>query len=245
MSKPIFLTFPIILLKDGINDIKECMDNAMDYCLYDKYLRFQKLHKYSPIDDAVDSLGIKYANIKKSIKDGKILYDSIDEKSPKTSVNEEMIFDFYKNKKSEFEVVCFLAFSALKSIIQKQQCKRITNEYLLSRMSGNSKTGEDIHPLLRRYTSRYQLNKVKIELQLNWGLKYYAVKTRGFYASFTMPIKALALIAVRNNKKYKLKKLEDEIKEATMKAIEQVMKEPLPANIKKNATSEEQNIDKT
>lgn len=252
MSEPKYLTFPIVLLKDGLNNIKECMNDAMNYCLYDKYIRFEKSYSYNPMNDALNDVGINFgdtANIKKSWQNGKMLYDSIDEKFPKTSINKEMMFDFYKNKKSEFEIVCFLAFCALKSIIQRQVYKSTGNDYLFSRMSGNNKKGEDIDPLLKRYKGRYQRDKLINELRLSWGLKYVAgnrdMGVRGFYVSFTMPINSLALIAVRNNKKYKLEKLEKEKKEAMMRAVEQVKNEPLPANIKNNATSDEQNIDKT
>jgi hypothetical protein len=225
MSKPTYLTFPIVLLKDGINNIKECMINSIDYCFYDQFIRLQKSHSYDPVNDAMDKLGIDFNNVQKALKKGKILYDSIDNKLAKTSIRKGMIFDFFSNKKSEYDVVCFLAFASLKSIIQKQGYKKITNDYLLSRMSGNSKNSKDINPLLKKYSTRYQLDKIKTELQLNWGLKYYADKSRGFYVSFTMPLNALALIAERNNKMYKLKLLKNKKKEAMEKAKEQIMKE--------------------
>lgn len=81
-----------------------------------------------------------------------------------------MIFDFYKNHKTEFEIVVFLAFAAIRSILQKQPYTKITNEYLIGRMSGNSGKGEPVNPLLVKYTSRYRLDKIKNELQLSWGL---------------------------------------------------------------------------
>jgi len=218
-------------LKDGLTDIKECIDKAMDYCLYDKSYRNQKYHSYNPINDALNSLNISYGNSEKSLRIGKILYESIDENAPKTSININMMFDFYKNKKTDFEIVCFLAFASLKSIIQKQVYKKITNEYLLNRMSGNSKNNNCINPLLKKYSNRYQLDKIKTELQLSWGLKYYAVKTRGFYASFTMPLNELAVIAERKNRTYKLKLLKEKIKEASRQAKEQVKNEKLPVII--------------
>jgi hypothetical protein len=230
MNKPIYLTFPIILLKDGLRDIKKCISNVMDYCLYDEIIRQKIAYSYNPINDALNKLSIKFVNVNDSIEIGQMIFDSIDLKAPKTSINLEMMFDFYKNKKSEFEIVCFLAFSALKSIIQKQKFKKITNEYLLSRMSGNSKSNEEINTLLERYACRYQLNKIKDELQLNWGLKYYAVKTRGFYVSFTVDIETLALIAERKNKKYKLKRIKERTKEASIKAKERIISESFQAN---------------
>ena len=67
-------------------------------------------------------------------------------------------------------------------------------------MSGKSKSKADIDPTLKPFTSRYQLDKIKQELQLNWGLKYYSMKTRGFYVSFTMSLTELAKIAEKNHR---------------------------------------------
>jgi len=234
MSKQNYLTFPIILLKNGLKDIKKCLDNAMDYCLYDGYKRFENEDSDDPLEDAIDKVGIDFKDVEKSINHGMNIYYSIDQKCPKTSIRLDMLFDFYFNKKTEFEVVCFLAFSALKSIIQKQVYKNIKNNYLLSRMSGNSTTSEDIDPLLKHYASRYQLDKIKKELQLKWGLIYYAVRTRGFYVSFSKNLIDLAVIAERKNKSYQLKKLQNEIKDASIQAKEKVMSEPFHAKLKNN-----------
>jgi hypothetical protein len=245
MSEQNYLTFPIILFKNGLNNINKCLDNAMYYCLYDNYLRFQNEDSDEPLDDALDKLGINFKDVVKSFKKGEVIYNSIDQKCPKTSISLDMMFDFYGIKKTEFEIVCLLAFSALKSIIQKQGYKNIKNNYLLSRMSGNSTTSEDIDPLLKHYASRYQLDKIKKELQLNWGLKYYAVRTRGFYVSFSMKLIELAVIAERKNKSYQLKKLQDQIKEASIQAKEKVMSEPLPSMMKNNSSNNKHNIYKT
>jgi len=216
-----------MILRNGMNDIKGCLSDAMDYCLYDKIIRFQKSYSPNPTSDALNELGIKFGDINQALKKGKILYDSISENAPRTSISIDMIFEFYKYEKSEFEIVCFLAFSALKSIIQTASYKKITNDYLLCRMSGISKNDGTINPMLKKYSSRYQLNKIKNELQLYWGLKYYANRTRGFYASFNMTLKDLAVEAERKNRKYKLKRLKEQINDARREATEQVMKEPL------------------
>lgn len=233
MSKPVYLTFPIIILKDGLTDIKKCIGQAMEYCLY--YQLYFNQNNSDPLKHASDYLGITFYDIVKSANEGMNLYNSINNNAPKTSINKAMMFDFLKNNKSEFELVCFLAFASLKSIIQQQGFKKITNEYLLNRMSGNSRSDLPINPLLKKYSNRYQLDKIKTELQLNWGLKYYAVKTRGFYASFTMPLNALALHAERKNKKYKLKQLKEKIKEASIQAKEQVLKENSTVNNSKES----------
>lgn len=225
MSKPMYLTFPNLILKDGLINIKKCMDDAMCYCFYYQFMLHQ--NSTNPIESASNYLGISFPDSKNSLGKGANLYNSIHEKAPKTSISKEMIFDFYINKKTEFEVVCFIAFASLKSIIQRQVYKKITNEYLLSRMSGNSNIDKEkeIHPLLKKYSNRYQLDKIKTELQLNWGLKYYALRSRGFYVSFSMSLNELALIAERKSKVYKLKLLKKIKLEASRNAIEKLNKE--------------------
>lgn len=231
MSKTIYLTFPIQILKGGLNDIKGCTNNAMFYCLYYQYLREVKNESDNPLNKAADYIGINFSNINKASNTGKSLYESIPKNAPLTSITRDMIFDFYENDKTQFEVVCFLAFAALKSIIQDQGYKKMTNEYLFSRMSGNSKGKADIDPTLKPFfTSRYQLDKIKQELQLNWGLKYYAMKSRGFYVSFTKSLTELAKIAEKNNKAYKLKQLKDMKQQARRRAIEELSKPEAPAS---------------
>jgi len=211
MSEPKYLTFPIILFKNRLTDMQQGLSDAMYYCLYDKYLRLKGFNYNEPLKYAIIELNIPFTDPNEAFKNGKKIYQSIDEKAPKASISMDMLFNFYCNPKSDFEIHCFLAFCALKSIIQRQKYKKTNFNYLLSRMSGNSKKKEGIDPLLKRYESkkeRYQRNKLITELRLSWGLKYIAgnkdFKVRGFYASFTMQEKDLAVIALKGNRKYKL-----------------------------------------
>ncbi|MBU3715225.1 MAG: hypothetical protein FGM46_09825 [Ferruginibacter sp.] len=223
----------------------------MNYCLYDKYLRFKEYDYNEPLKSAIMELHINFTKPNEAFKNGEIIYQSIDGKAPKTSITLDMMFDFYCNPKSDFEIHCFLAFCALKSIIQRQEYIKTDFKYLVSRMSGNSKKNEVIDPLLNRYEfkdDRYQRNKLIRELRLSWGLKYIAgnkdFKVRGFYASFTMQEKDLAVIAVKANRKYKLNKLKQKTDEAIKYANEQIQKESLQENIKNDASNSLQDIDK-
>lgn len=218
-KKFVYLTFPMIILKDGINDIKTSCNDAMYYSLYDKY-RANEGENKNDKENAANKLGIKFVNIDKSFIKGKMLFNSINGNSPKTSISREMIFDFYENKKTEFEVVTFLAFAALKSIIQKQGYTKVTNEYLIGRMAGNCRKGEPLPDWIFKYNNRYQLDKIKKELQINWGLKLYADHTRGFYVSFKMPLDNLAAYAESKRIKYKEKQLREAKTEAKARALE-------------------------
>lgn len=200
---PQYLTFPIALFRES-NCIRDVIDYVFEYCLYE--------HCYSEgidIDDLEEGeeyLGITFSDIKRSYKIGKMLFDSISHDAPRTSIRKEILFNFYKNEKSEFEIDCFLAFAAVRSIIQKDACKKITNAYLLSRMSGHAKKCDQFHPRLKKYRTRYQIDKLKTELQINWGLKLYGRFTRGAYMSFKMELPDLIRFVEkrRNSNKVKL-----------------------------------------
>ena len=85
-------------------------------------------------------------------------------------------------------------------------------------MAGNNKPGEPIPDGILKYNNRYQLDKIKLDLQLNWGLKLYGNHTRGFYVSFSMSLESLIKQAELRRKKYKLKGLQRQ-KEDAKKAV--------------------------
>ena len=218
-----YLTFPIIILNPGPAHIKDVLSNAMDYCLYCEYLKQEGSHlERSKL--AAKELGLRFSGLESAVKNGRCLFDSIPEGSPKTSIDKDRIFDFYKQGRDEFEIVCFLAYAALRSIIQKQSCKKVTNDYLLSRMAGNSKKDEALPEWLKKYQKEYWLNKIKDELQIShWGLKYYSHYTRGFWVSFSMDLEKLTFYAEKQRKEYKirqLKKLKTEARQAALNALQ-------------------------
>ena len=224
MSEKIrYLTFPVAILKDSLIDIKQCVNNAMYYCLYDYYLRYGG-SKEIMIKEAGSFYGIKWGNKVSAFDKGKLLFESLPDKSPKTSISIAMIFDFYKNEKTEFEIITFLAFAAIRSILQRDRYKKMSNESLIGRMSGNSRKGEPINPLLNKYTKRYQLDKIKKELEINWGLKLYGKHTRGYYVSFKMDFESLMYQVEKRKKKYRLMKLQQE-KKAAMEEVKRRFEE--------------------
>jgi hypothetical protein len=206
-----YLTFPISFLAPLFSSDKkplnECLNDAMDFCLFERTIKLEKEWNVdTAMEVAAGQLQIQFSNIQQAYKKGKLLYNSVPGNAVKASISNEMIFDFYKNYKTEFEIFCFLAFAAIKSIIQQQKFKKITNNLLLSRMAGNNKTTEDLPAAFAKYQkSRYQLDKIKKELQINWGLKLYGYKTRGFYVSFILPLEQLVLIAEKKRLETSLK----------------------------------------
>ena len=204
------------------------MNNVMDYCVYafvGSNFGKPEIYQASNVKAAAKYYGIILGNEKRSYENGKKLFSSIDFRYPKTSIKKEIIFDFYKNHKEEFEIVVFLAFAAIRSILQTKPYVRLTDAYLLNRMAGNAKI-EDSEPLpeyLNLYKSkRYHLDKVKKELRNNWGLKIYGYKTRGFFVSFQLIIDKLIFEVEKKRKTNVEKKYQQKIAELRANAIKQL-----------------------
>lgn len=220
---PVYLTFPMQLLKDGIDNISGCMDKAMCYCLYWNYTKIEyHATEANNMKSAAIRTGVDFPNLRGSFNEGKKIHDSIRVNAPKVSINLSTILDFYKNTKTPFEVVCFLTFAGIRSILQKQPYTKITNDYLLGRMAGNKSKEEPLPKWIIPFANRYQLDKIKSELQDNWGLKLYAYHTRGFYVSFKLSKDEIAFYAEKKRKSSKEKARQEENRQARQAALKRL-----------------------
>ena len=237
-SKQKYFNFPISLISSFLENHKECLKDIYDFATYAKCLSYvgkrgfewlenlDELHK----DDIESLVSLtdrffrrKTGNKIETFKNGKLLYDSIPESMPKVGLNLNIFWDYYENDKTEFDKVCLLAFLSIKSILQNKAYCKITNKYMLARMLGESKSLKDESELLGtnlfKYRKRYHLDKLKSELELNWGLKYYSRHTRGFYVSFKLSLEDLIFQAEKKRKSTLKKQKEFEKKNALQRAL--------------------------
>ena len=73
--------------------------------------------------------------------------------------------------------------------------------------------------LMQKYSMRYHIDNVLLELQTNWGLKLYSDHSRGFYLSFTKSLEELAIISIEDKAKSKSKILSQERAKAKESAL--------------------------
>ena len=73
--------------------------------------------------------------------------------------------------------------------------------------------------LMRKYSMRYHIDNVLLELQSNWGLKLYSDHSRGFYLSFTKSMEELAVISIESKLKSKAQLLSQERAKAKESAL--------------------------
>ncbi|MDP4121438.1 MAG: glycosyl hydrolase, partial [Bacillota bacterium] len=208
----------------GRND--EVLNNIFDYAIYAHTLNLDFNSETAKGNAALNYFGVKAGNLKNTLANGEQLYDSIPDDSPKTGINKDIFFDYYKNNKTEFELICLLAFLAFKSIIgfKKPYCKT-TNKYWFSRMDGKVKSIEEydeLSPDVFKFLTDHYTVKIKNELEDHWGLKTYSHYTRGFYVSFTIPLDDLVFHAEKRRQSTRDEERKAQKKEAIQKAFDKI-----------------------
>ena len=148
----------------------------------------------------------KYRSVKEEIipikYDSKIMFGLLDvldqyRKNPNPPLagvrqRDLIIAKGYANQ--PLELACFLMHLAIKSIIGKDPCKKITNLYIFSRMDGHNKSvksEEELSPALRRFYTEYYIRLLKLNCYYKWGLQYYSSHIRGCYYSYRMNMEQL------------------------------------------------------
>lgn len=220
-----YLNFPIQMLGGFLLDSKGVLDDVMDYSVYAHSVENLELgNEEDAFKSSAKYFGISFGNPSESIKNGEALYDSLGTGNPMVGIDRDMLFDYYKNHKSEFEKRCLLGYLAIRSILMDKPYCKTTNDNWFSRMDGKaSKTPkEKLSKEIRNFYNEYQAKKIKTELSLKWNLKTYSKYTRGFYVSFKLDLDDLVFHAEKRRKSYQLKKLKNETERARLKALERL-----------------------
>lgn len=214
MSKPKYVTFPVALLKDAFVDIEKVCKNAVNYAIY------SKAKTVDGMEEALRYYRIINHNctIENLYEECQILHDSFEGlSSPMVSLNRDTLIQFMNQPKSEFEIAVFCAFCGIRSIIGKKQYVKTNNNFLIARMFGCRSMEEfdklEIKPNYWYWyfsTDKKMRNNltdkiIKYSLVLDWGLKYYSGRNRGFYISFELQASDLKLLAEKTTWAYKQK----------------------------------------
>lgn len=204
-----YFIFPVSILSGAFQNINEVCQNAVKYSFYEHANKLTGTMEQRTVEAS------EYFHVNGSqtvYEEGKILFESIPTMTPKVSLKAELVKEYYENPKDEFDIVLFMAFSALRSILGKRAYCKTNNKMMLARMAGMSNTEEilNLPETLRKYANRYQLEKIKQELMNKWKLNIYGRYTRGFYVSFNLTLDQLVYEAEKRRKSYtdKSKKLE-------------------------------------
>ena len=216
MGKTIYVNFPVCLLSGAFENIQFVTDNIFDYAIYKHSQNLEFNDELSKIKSASNFFNVNLGLPERSLENGKnLLQQHI--KSPNASINISIIWDFYNNKKGEFDIACFCAFCAIKSILGNKNFVKTNKKLILLRMFGENIQKNEV--LFNKYSARYHIDKILIKLQEDWGLKLYSDHSRGFYLSFKNSLKSLAEISLFKKEKIKKKILVERKKKATEAAL--------------------------
>lgn len=227
MSKETYHNFPIHLLKGFLIDSDKCLNDIILYSVFANSLNIQKGSELERVQITLNSFGLT-GNAKEICKAGAYIYTNTPPRSAMSGINSKIIYDYRNNFKTDFDKVCLLAFLAIKSIIANKAYCKIDNNFLWSRMDGNSKSVDvsELSDEVKVYANRYQIDKIKKELIFNWYLVYYSRHTRGFYVSFKLDLEELIFEAEKKRKSVKEKQQKQAQNEALKKALERLKTAP-------------------
>jgi hypothetical protein len=185
-----YLNFPVQLLKGMLTYRRDVLNDILDYSVYAHSLNLNYNTRDERFTEALHYYAVIPGSKEKSYRNGRDLYDSIPINSPMTGITVKSFWEYFQNDKTDFEMICLLAFLALKSIIGHKARVKTNNLFWLSRMDGHvrSVSLEELSPEIREYYTPYRMRKIKIELVNSWGLKTYSKNTRGFYVTFRSDI---------------------------------------------------------
>lgn len=211
-----YLNFPISMLAGLYTNKRDTLNNIflVGFYLYSETLNGTEMRRFR---DTLQFFNRTYQDIRSALNTAKEILSTIPDNSPTTGIEIDMLMDYYDNYKSEFNLACLSAFLAIKSILGKKTYVKTNKAFIHARMFGESKSIEKpIHltPLEKKYTLRYHMDKVLLELQLNWYLKTLWNHNRGFYLSFELSHEDLAKIIEKDKYIYKKNVLRREKRKA-------------------------------
>jgi len=215
-NKATFFTFPVKLLENCFTNIELACNQMMNYSMYAHSLKLNEGTLLEKLKSSASYHNVTLGNSKSTLENSKALFDRLPEKLPMTSVNSSIVFQFRDEYKTEFEIACFVAFAAIRSMLWKREYLKINDSALLSRMAGLSSLNYTFYQIpehLKKYMKRYHRDKLLNELAENWHITTYARHTRGYYVSSSMDYEILGFEVEKTRQNRKQNQLKKEANE--------------------------------
>lgn len=225
-----YFNFPVHLmqnvLKGNLQAKKDFLENLLHYSIYRHAVLIADLNEYEETDEerykrSASWFNVKLGNPKYALQKGMELYGKYRTAKVFTGLNTDIFWNFYKNDKTDYQWECLITFLAFKSIIGKKQYVKTNNQLLFTRMAGKEKV-KDYLALKGFQFTRYHMDKIKTELQINWGLQYYSRYTKGFYAGFDIDLETLIYEAEKRKDSMKIDLLKNDKKNALILALKKI-----------------------
>lgn len=217
------LNFPLPLIHNAHKDLRTVMSNILYVGVYNLSISIYGYVDFEHYEMTLDILDYTFYNPEMSFELAENLYYKYGEKTPAVGLATKIVWDYYQNPKTEFQIMVLCAFCAVRSILGKKRFCKTNNALIIERMFGYCKTNPKptyTTAIFKKYSKRHHIDKVMKELELSWGLKNYSNHIRGFYLSFKASLPELARHCEQQKKKTKL----NQLKVAKQKAKQEALK---------------------
>jgi hypothetical protein len=220
-AKARFLNFPVVLLKGFLDNHKECLYNIFYYAVFEMVFSKEKI--FDSMEEFQEEFDFYFdSELTTEIqKNGKILFDLYDGvKCARTGIHFNSFSDFIEPRK-EFDLVCFLLFLALKSIVQTKPYANAKDALILSRMAGYSKAQGDIPENIAYWMKTGSRNRTKVFTVLEKSYKLVrAYKARGTTFSINkMNQEQLELTIIQNKDQKSVRDINEKKRKVKAEAV--------------------------
>lgn len=207
---------------DEIEGIREYLEGDLEF--RDMILDFHALRQVK------DILGITF-NIESVLENIEKIKKILPEKDALVTIKKEMMFDYYKNKKTAYEIDMFACYLGIRSILGKKEFCFTTRKMILCRMIG-CKSSKDIKDATKvkelkkvyeSYSIDYRMTKLLDNLVVNNFISKIAVKAlRRTYLSTQFNMVELEQAIkndLQNNSKKRIQKNKQDEKDAASRIL--------------------------
>lgn len=197
------------------------IESINEYCKEHQELK-DEIEEFHRLRQVKDVLGITFdiASVAKTFKEYHAVYNGFHNK-PLVSISQKMMFDFYKNTKTNYEKALFAMYAGIRSIIGNKDFAETTGSMIRCRMFG-AKNQTDLELILRdkkvkfaynQYTTDYHYKKMLKELVVRGFLLSEIGYNKRTYVSCKLDMKELEDAIVEHIKhrslNYKVKQFEN------------------------------------
>lgn len=133
-----FCIFPVSLIRDAFTNVQLTVDRIFDYAVFKHTDKLEHGDELEKMKAAAHLFNIRFGHIESALENAKKLGNEFDLKTPQVMIGIDILWDFYKNRKTEFNIACFCAFCAIKSILGAKPFAKTNKRLVVARMFGKS-----------------------------------------------------------------------------------------------------------
>lgn len=199
----------------------EEIESIYEYCKEHQELKYE-IEEFHRLRQVKNVLEIKFdiSSVAETYKSYHAAYNGF-YNQPLVSISQKMMFDFYKNTKTDYEKALFAMYAGIRSIIGYKDFEETTGSMIKCRMFGAKNQTElelilsdrKVKSAYKQYTTDYHYKKMLKELVVRGFLQSEIGYNKRTYVSCKLDMKGLEDAIVEHIKQkslnYKVKQLEN------------------------------------